>query len=111
MRTAKTHVRHHGEKGLKLISDNSIPVLAQKSEFKKLCSNPANEKIAEAHYQESDGPLRVVRFLTPTELKAKNEAQAKAEADARKHAEAQSAKVAAKPAKPAANKLPSVPAK
>lgn len=86
-RTAKTHIRQHGKEKLELLHDSSVPLQQQARAFKLIRGDVANEKIAEVHYQESDGPLRVIRFITPAEKKARDEANAKAVDAANAHAE------------------------
>lgn len=86
-RTAKTHIRQHGKEKLELLHDSSVPLTQQSKAFKLIRGDVANEKIAEVHYQESDGPLRVIRFITPAEKKAREEANVKAVAAANAHAE------------------------
>lgn len=86
-RTAKTHIRQHGKEKLELLHDDKVPLIQQAKAFKLIRGEEANEKIAEVHYQESDGPLRVVRFITPAEKKAREEANAKAVAAAKEHAD------------------------
>ena len=66
MRTAKTHTRQHGKEKLELLHDSNVPLSEQNKAFKALRDKPTHETIAELHYQESDGPLRVVRSSKPT---------------------------------------------
>lgn len=88
-RTAKTHIRQHGKEKLELLHDSTVPLIEQAKAFKLIRGNESNEKIAEIHYQESDGPLRVVRFITPAEKKARDEANARAQAESRRREDEQ----------------------
>lgn len=92
MRTAKTHHILHGDTVEKLAHGTDVPLAEQKRRFKELRSNVVNDKIAEVHYQESDGPLLVVRFITSKQKAAQEESQRKAEAESKKHSEAEAKK-------------------
>lgn len=87
-RTAKTHIRQHGKEKLELLHDHNVPLAEQHKAFKALRAESVNEKIAEVHYQESDGPLRVIHFISSAEKKAREEADAKSIAEAKKASEA-----------------------
>lgn len=87
MRTAKTHVRQHNKEKFELLHDSSVPLIQQSKSFKLLRSEEVNDKIAEVHYQESDGPLRTAHFITPAEKKNRDETTAKAAAANKAHSE------------------------
>lgn len=83
MRTAKTHIRRRGEKGLVILYDDTVPLRKQAEEFKRTRAKTTDDKVSEVHYQESDGPLRVLCFRSPEELKALQDAQKKSDAEAK----------------------------
>lgn len=105
MRTAKTHVRLHGSDKFALLHGPDKPLREQYAEFKTKRGRVADDKVAEVHYQESDGPLRVARFLSPELKKAEDERKAKLEAEEKRKAEEQKkAEAKAKEASPKAQK-------
>lgn len=72
MRTAITLSKSHkGE--WSLVSSPSVPLPEQAAKFRRQLGIKVHAEIAEIHYQENDGHLRVLRFLSPDEFKKRED--------------------------------------
>ena len=84
MRTAVTIAkRHSGEEVL--IAGHDVPLLQQREAFRKLRGVRIDNEFQSVSYQESDGPVISIRFVSDKEAKAE---LAKTEAENKRQAEA-----------------------